>query len=129
VGGFQAAVHHPRSHRSLIEHDPLLHSGGDKGVRYIAPLGDLFLAPKLVAAQFDAGGEAAARAQFAGRDLEVVYRNPGRLDTGEYGVLLVTIDGVAAPLERAGASVRIGRGTFERLTAGAVRRMEVRLGL
>ena len=49
------------------------------GVR--GDLGDLILAPKLVAAQFDADGEAAVRAQFAGRDLEVVYRNPGRLDT------------------------------------------------
>ena len=97
------------------------------GVR--GDLGDLVLAPKLVAAQFDAGGEAAVRAQFAGRDLEVVYRNPGHLEHDGYRVQQVAIDGVAVPIERAGASVRIGRGTLERLTAGAVHRVEVKLGV
>ncbi len=92
-------------------------------------LGDLVLAPKLVPAQFDARGEAAVRARFAGRDLEVVYRNPGRLDYGEYRLLRVTIDGAPVPLERAGASARIGRSALDRLAAGAVHRVEVELGL
>ena len=43
-------------------------------------LGDLVLAPKLVAVQFDDRGEAAVRTQFAGCDLEIVYHNPRRLE-------------------------------------------------
>ncbi len=91
-------------------------------------LGDLCLEPKLVAAQFDARGQAAVRTQFAGRDLEVIYQNPARLDAGEYGIREVTIDGAVVPVTRDGAAACISRGAVERLTPGASHRVAVKLG-
>lgn len=91
-------------------------------------LGDLVLEPKLVAAQFDAAGEASVRSQFAGRDLDVIYQNPQRLQYPAYRVLQVTVDGAAAPIERPGASARLSRDVIAQLTAGAVHRVTVNLG-
>ena len=79
-------------------------------------------------AQFDAAGEASVRSQFAGRDLDVVYQNPQRLEYGAYRVLQVTVDGVAAPIERTGASVRLGRDVITRLTTGEAHQVTVNLG-
>ena len=47
-------------------------------------LGDLTLAPKLLAAQFDAQGQCGLKTLFAGRMIDVVYHNPARLDYGAY---------------------------------------------
>ena len=59
-------------------------------------MGDLTLQPALLASQFDCDGCAAADAMFAGRALRVEYRNPQRLEAGQYAVGAVTLDG--APL-------------------------------
>ena len=55
--------------------------------------GDLALEPKLTAAQFDAAGEAAVSVTFAGRQLEVCYRNPDKLEYGAYQIGQVLCDG------------------------------------
>src|SRR5690606_2463400 len=66
---------------------------GVRGVR-----GDLQLAPKLVADQFDAAGNATVTTLFAGRKLEVIYRNPKRLEAGLYSVGSVSFNGADAPV-------------------------------
>jgi len=77
------------------------------GVR--GDLGDLVLAPKLVASQFDDRGQAAVRTEFAGRDLEIVYHNPSRLENGAYAVQRVVVDGVDLPVAGEGRSVDLQR--------------------
>jgi cellobiose phosphorylase len=57
-------------------------------------LGDLALEPKLVYEQFDSAGYAELKTLFAGRTLEVVYRNPAGLDYGFYQVGAITMDGL-----------------------------------
>ncbi len=91
-------------------------------------LGDLVLAPKLVAAQFDVAGQAAVRTQFAGRDLEIVYHNPQRLDYGAYAIRQVAVDGVALPRTQEGQGVRIGREVITGLGTGTRQRLDVALG-
>ena len=93
------------------------------GVR--GDLGDLVLAPKLVAAQFDGRGEAAVRTQFAGRDLEIVYHNPAGLDYGAYAIRRVALDGVEAPITRQGQAVRIAREVVSGLAPAGVHRVDV----
>jgi len=95
------------------------------GVR--GDLGDLILAPKLVAAQFDGAGQAAVRTQFAGRDLEIVYRNPHGLDYGAYGVERVALAGVDCPITRIGHAVCIARQRIADLAPGKRQRVEVTL--
>ena len=91
-------------------------------------LGDLVLAPKLVASQFDARGEAAVRAQFAGRDLEVIYHNPRRLEYDAYVIRRIVMDGVDLPVTREGQGVRIGREVITDLNTKAPQRLDVELG-
>jgi cellobiose phosphorylase len=68
--------------------------------------GDLALAPKLVAEQFDATGNAGVTTLFAGRKLVVTYQNPQRLDAGKYRIGSVTLNGTALPSEnRSGTQV------------------------
>jgi len=93
------------------------------GVR--GDLGDLVLAPKLVAAQFDGRGEAAVRTQFAGRDLEIVYHNPAGLDYGAYAIRRVALDGAEAPIARQGQAVRIAREVVSGLAPAGVHRVDV----
>ena len=89
--------------------------------------GDLLLAPMLVAEQFDTCGEASLTLPFAGRRLEVTYRNPERLDFGAYRIQSVSLDGtpvVSAPA----AQVILGRPGLLALAEGALHRIEVDLG-
>lgn len=95
------------------------------GVR--GDLGDLVLAPKLVAAQFDARGEAAVRTQFAGRDLEIVYHNPQGLDYGAYAIRRVTVDGAALAATSEGPAVRVRREVISGLAPEGVHRVDVEL--
>ncbi len=55
-------------------------------------LGDLELAPALLAAQFDQNGDASLLTLFAGQKLEVTYHNPHRLEFGSYCISSVEID-------------------------------------
>lgn len=54
--------------------------------------GDLELAPKLVAEQFDNRGAAAIHCCFAGKRLEINYENPQGLDFGGYRVTGVFVE-------------------------------------
>jgi cellobiose phosphorylase len=57
-------------------------------------LGDLAVAPKLVSSQFDLDGNAGLTTLFAGRMLDVIYKNPAKLEYGDYKVGAITLDGV-----------------------------------
>jgi cellobiose phosphorylase len=89
-------------------------------------LGDLVLAPKLVAAQFDPDGDATVRTQFAGRDLEIVYHNPRRLDWGDYSILSVDSGDLPAAVE--GRAIRIARASIVNLPQGTRHRVAVTIG-
>lgn len=55
--------------------------------------GDLVLAPKLTAAQFDSDGAASIACTSAGRRLHIRYENPMGLDWGEYQIGTVSCRG------------------------------------
>lgn len=55
-------------------------------------LGDLCLAPKLLAEQFDEEHRAAVSVEFAGIPIEVVYHNDRLCDYGEYKIGQITLD-------------------------------------
>ncbi len=96
------------------------------GVR--GDLGDLVLAPKLVAEQFDDRGEAAVHTQFAGRDLEIVYHNPRRLEYGAYAIRRMAVGGVELPLTRDDNGICIGREVIVGLNPSMAHRLDVELG-
>ncbi len=56
-------------------------------------IGDMAIQPKLVAGQFDAQGKAAIELVFAGSKFQVIYKNPERLDYGEYIIKKAICDG------------------------------------
>lgn len=55
--------------------------------------GDLVIKPKLVKQQFNDKGNAKANAFFLGKKLEVVYKNPLKLDYEDYGIIEVKVNG------------------------------------
>lgn len=61
------------------------------GVR--GDIGDLVISPKLVKDQFDPEGNAKLQLRFAGKDFEIVFRNPQRLTYGEYAIKNAVCDG------------------------------------
>jgi hypothetical protein len=61
------------------------------GVRGV--LGDLEICPNLVKEQFDADGLAGIKLTFAGRELQVTFRNPERKDAGEYSIKAASCNG------------------------------------
>lgn len=86
--------------------------------------GDLMIAPKLVAEQFDAAGYARVDCGFAGKNIEVRYCNSKRKEYGAYEIREALINGVktvgadcetvdAAPTDSFGKSIIIPK---ERLT-------------
>jgi cellobiose phosphorylase len=78
------------------------------GVR--GDLGDLVLAPQLLAEEFNEKGEARAICSFAGKRLNVVYVNSKRLDAGAYRIERVEVDGRGVALEQvSGAEIRLKR--------------------
>ena len=95
------------------------------GVR--GELGDLVLAPKLVAAQFDERGQAAVAAQFAGRQIEIVYHNPRRLEFGAYAIRRIAADGVDLSGARVDQGVRIAREVIAALGTPAALRLDIEL--
>ncbi|NLE64319.1 MAG: cellobiose phosphorylase [Elusimicrobia bacterium] len=94
------------------------------GVRGV--MGDLLLAPQLVAADFDAKGEARVSCTFAGRPITVVYQNPSRREAGQYQVLSVEAGGNVMDLSRTPAGVLLARSAIEGLSSGE--ELVVRLG-
>jgi len=90
--------------------------------------GDLVLAPKLAAVQFNDQDRAAVRTQFAGRELEVVYHNPRRLEYGAYAVRRVAVGNVELPVTHEAKGVRIGREVITGLNTMIKQRLDVELG-
>ncbi|MGC9400704.1 MAG: GH36-type glycosyl hydrolase domain-containing protein [Anaerolineae bacterium] len=88
-------------------------------------LGDLWLTPRLVQEQFDAGGRAGVHTRFADRALDIVYRNPEALDYGEYLIAEVTLDGVPLPVTAPGDTVRIERARLTALDPASTHCMEI----
>lgn len=83
------------------------------GVR--GELGDLVLAPKLLASQFSADGQATVQTLFAGRNLQVTYKNPLRLAYGQYKVGEILVNGQQFPVEGTPKGVKIKRSALESL--------------
>ncbi len=83
--------------------------------------GDLLFDPKLAAEQFGADGTACCELLFGGKRFRVVYRNPGRLDFGEFRVQSASLDG--APLE----PPRIRAEALKTLDAGRLHTVDILL--
>lgn len=96
------------------------------GVR--GELGDLLIEPKLVAGQFDAQGQATVRTTFAERELEIVFRNTGRLDYGAYKVAEIALDGYTGTADAGKSAVRIPRDAILRLPEKGRYQLVVTLG-
>ena len=86
--------------------------------------GDLLLAPRLLAEQFDAEGCAAISLTFAGKRFEVLYINEKRRDYGAYHITEALCDDIKLPVAD-GASSLLPRKTIEALS-GKIHRITVR---
>ncbi|GAB4573368.1 MAG: hypothetical protein Kow0077_15560 [Anaerolineae bacterium] len=94
------------------------------GVRGV--LGDLVLAPRLVAEQFDGEGRAAVNLLFAGRRLTVTVHNPARLAPDRYVIDRVLLDGREVAGPGAGAQeVRLPRDWITALSEDNVHQVDV----
>lgn len=71
-------------------------------------VGNMVICPKLVGEQFDSEGNAQIWLHFAGKRFTVIYKNPKKLNYGEYVVKAATCD-EGAPLD-----IREGRVFLER---------------
>lgn len=96
------------------------------GVR--GKLGDLELAPALLPAQYAGGGRALARTLFAGRTLDVVFRNPEGLVPAEGRVVRVAIDGKEAAFRAEGGAAVLARGAIEALGPDGVHEITATIG-
>ncbi len=96
------------------------------GVR--GDLGDLVLAPRLMAAQFDGAGTAGVTLTFAGRRLQVEYHNPTQLDAGQYELGRVALNGVTIEgLSASADAVKLPRALFTDLESAGLHRLDVYL--
>ncbi len=75
--------------------------------------GDLVLEPKLVKAQFDQKGNAQVTCQFAERKLVIVYKNPKKLDFGQYSIQEVLWNGEKIQCENMKIHSKIERSIIE----------------
>jgi len=77
--------------------------------------GDLILEPKLVREQFSEDGRAAVRSVFAGREIQVVYKNPGLLDAGSYVIRAASMNGKDIDVQGTGSrTLRLTRSLIEK---------------
>jgi cellobiose phosphorylase len=90
-------------------------------------LGDLEIAPRLLARQFNKKREAGARTVFAGRTIDFVVHNRSKLDPEQYQVGSVLIDGQPAAIRQGQGSAIIERGVISSLDSATVHRIEVEL--
>ena len=91
-------------------------------------LGDLALAPKLLAAQFDAENACGLKTLFAGRLIDLTYHNPAQLEYGAYQIEAITIDGVAVKFDRNDGAARIDRAVVAALAPDRLHTLDVILG-
>jgi cellobiose phosphorylase len=90
-------------------------------------LGDLALTPKLVRAQFDQDGEAQVETLFAGRLLEVTYKNPLRLDYRNYQVGKITLDNELVTGQERSGKIVIPRSVITNLSQTDPHQLQVQL--
>jgi cellobiose phosphorylase len=90
-------------------------------------LGDLALMPKLLLAQFDDEGIAGVTTLFAGRIIEVIYKNPMRLDYGDYTIGEITLNGKPVVSESISGRVIIPRATIIALDGINTHRLMINL--
>jgi len=88
-------------------------------------LGDLVLEPKLVSHQFGADGHASVLTQFAGRRLQITYRNPDRLAWGECTIVRIELDGETLSAELPGRTIRVPRSTITALAMEKVHTVDI----
>ena len=98
-----------------------------RGVRRAGDLGDWCWRRNWLV-QFNDQDRAAVRTQFAGRELEVVYHNPRRLEYGAYAVRRVAVGNVELPVTHEAKGVRIGREVITGLNTMIKQRLDVELG-
>ena len=67
--------------------------------------GDLIFAPRLMGEQFDSQGKASVSLVFAGKQLEVIYKNPEHKDSGEYTISSAACEGYRLQTDSAGYAV------------------------
>ncbi|MCV4233070.1 cellobiose phosphorylase [Virgibacillus sp. LDC1] len=91
-------------------------------------LGHLLLEPKLRPSQFGADGIAVVHTRFAGKQLQIVYSNPKRLDYGSYTIQSVTLNGEKIQLrsQKPGAA-ELDRSLLSALSDDECQRIRVEL--
>jgi cellobiose phosphorylase len=72
-------------------------------------LGDLCLAPKLVAEQFEQSDDLCVQTVFAGKKLMVTYRNEKHLSFGDYQIGSLSVNGIDHRLQAGSSSIRFTR--------------------
>jgi cellobiose phosphorylase len=94
------------------------------GVR--GELGDLVLAPKLLAEEFNEQGEARVVFSFAGKRLTVVYVNPKHVEAGVYRIERVETAGRVITVDQVSAAVvRLERAEVSALPSSAEIRVQL----
>jgi cellobiose phosphorylase len=88
-------------------------------------LGDMMLAPKLVKEQFNNDGIAQVITHFAGRELNISYYNPARLDFDEYQIATVNLDGL--PIDHNGKMAILSRSIITTLEPGESHNIRIEL--
>ena len=78
--------------------------------------GDLLICPKLVKEQFDEEGNASICLTFAGKDFEVVYHNPDKLEYGSYEITQAVCDEKSAA--HAECTVVVDKNAVTKMSAG-----------
>lgn len=76
-------------------------------------LGDLYLAPQLVAEQFSDTDQISVHTAFARKNLMVVYRNPDKLSYGKYGIGSVSVNGRNVDLQNEARCYRFPRAEVQ----------------
>ena len=67
--------------------------------------GDLVFNPQLLKEQFDGQNQASVSMVFAGKNLKVIYKNPGNLDPDTYRITGVSVNGVPCQCRKDGWSI------------------------
>lgn len=79
--------------------------------------GHLRLEPKLRSSQYGADGNAVVHTWFAGKQLQIVYSNPSRLDYGSYTIQSITLNGEKVQLRsRTQGAVELDRSILSALS-------------
>ena len=92
-------------------------------------LGDLVLQPKLPVSLFDEAGDASVINDFAGRRFRFTFKNPKRLDFGEYAIQGVKMDGRDISIDGSRDAVIIPRSEITALSEHQVHEMIIELGV